>query len=150
VTGRNRDLRARFQAVAAPPRHRVHVLGFTNAMDELLAAADLVLTKPGGLTISEALARGAGLVLLNPIPGQEERNRDYLLAHDAAIQAHDAHTLPHQVEDVLRNPNRLARLRQSARRLGRPRAAFEVAEQALGLLDVRSVRRSRPTPTAAG
>ena len=86
VAGRNEELRQRLEQVDVPPHHRAHVLGFTTQMDELLAAADLVVTKPGGLTSSEALARGVAMVVVNPIPGQESRNSDYLLENGAASQ----------------------------------------------------------------
>jgi processive 1,2-diacylglycerol beta-glucosyltransferase len=121
--------------VPVPARHRVRVLGFTDQMDELLAAADLVVTKPGGLTASEALARGAGIVIINPIPGQEERNSDYLLESGAALKCNHPPTLAHKLTALLRDPTRLAALRANARRLGRPRAALDVAEQALALLE---------------
>jgi processive 1,2-diacylglycerol beta-glucosyltransferase len=103
-------------------------------MHELLAIADLLVTKPGGLTVSEALARGVGLVLIHPIPGQEERNSDFLLEQGAAIKANHMPTLSHKVADLLRHPDRVERLKANARRLGRPRAAFDVAEQSLRLI----------------
>jgi len=134
VTGRNAEARDRLRALAPPPRHRAHVLGYTDQMDELLAAADLVVTKPGGLTVSEALARGAGLVLVNPIPGQEERNSDYLLEEGAAVKVNHTPTLGFKVAELLRHPERLDRLRANARRLARPRAAFDIAGRALALV----------------
>ncbi len=134
VTGRNARARRRLEQVAPPARHRTHVLGYTDRMDELLAAADLVVTKPGGLTVSEALARGAGLVLINPVPGQEERNSDFLLEEGAAVKANHLATLPDKVGRLLRDRGRLDRLRANARRLGRPRAAFDVADRSLALV----------------
>jgi processive 1,2-diacylglycerol beta-glucosyltransferase len=134
VTGHNARAKRRLEQLTPPPRHRTHVLGYTDRMDELLAAADLVVTKPGGLTISEALARGAGLVLINPVPGQEERNSDFLLEEGAAVKANHLPTLPDKVGRLLRDRARLERLRANARRLGRPRAAFDVAERSLALI----------------
>src|SRR5262249_3560369 len=78
VTGRNEELKRQLQAHTPPDRHRTHVLGFTDQMDELLAVADVVVSKPGGLTTSEVLARGAVMAIVNPIPGQESRNSDFL------------------------------------------------------------------------
>src|SRR5439155_3760789 len=79
VTGRNAAAKKKLEALAAacPSRQRVQILGFTDQMDELMAAADVVVSKPGGLTTSETLARGAAMVIVNPIPGQESRNSDY-------------------------------------------------------------------------
>lgn len=134
VTGRNATAKEQLAAVSCPPRHRSKVLGFTDQMDELLAVADLVLSKPGGLTTSETLARGAVMVIVNPIPGQESRNSDYLLENGAAIKVNNFATLPHKVGALLADPARLAQLKANARRLGRPRAAFDVAERSLKLL----------------
>ncbi len=134
VAGRNAEVQHKLAAIVPPRRHRVRAIGFTDQMDELLAAADLAVTKPGGLTVCEALARGTGLVLVNPIPGQEERNCDYLLENGAAIKINHVPTLAHKISCLLRDPERLSRLRASARGLARPRAAFAGAEQALTLL----------------
>src|SRR5690606_28699168 len=84
VCGKNEAVREELERIACPSRHRRHILGFTKEMDELMAVADLVVSKPGGLTTSEALARGAAMVIVNPIPGQESRNSDFLLENGAA------------------------------------------------------------------
>jgi processive 1,2-diacylglycerol beta-glucosyltransferase len=131
VAGRNEELKARLDAKAFAPRHLVHVVGFTQAMDEFMAAADLVVTKPGGLTSSEALARGAAMVIVNPIPGQESRNSDYLLENGAAIKINHLGTVAFKIGQLLAEPARLQRLKDNARTLGRPDAAFVIARAAL-------------------
>ncbi len=131
VAGRNAELKTRLEQLAVPPRHVAHVLGFTTEMDELMAAADLVVSKPGGLTTSEALARGTPMAVVNPIPGQESRNSDFLLENAAAIKVNNVATLPYKLEQLLSTPGRLAELTANAKRLGRPRAAFDVAQAAL-------------------
>jgi processive 1,2-diacylglycerol beta-glucosyltransferase len=135
VTGRNEKAHKQLDAVPVAPRHRSKVLGFTDQIDELMAVADLVLTKPGGLTTSETLARGAAMAIVNPIPGQESRNSDYLLENGAAIKVNNIATLAHKVGGLLGDRERLARLKANARRLGRPRAAFDVAERSLALIE---------------
>ena len=131
VTGRNEELRQRLALIVPPTRHRLVVVGYTDKMDELMTAADIVVTKPGGLTTSEALACGAAMAVVNPIPGQESRNSDFLLEHGAAVKINNLATLPFKLDQVLTDPQRLAQLKQNAKRLGRPRAAFEVAKHAL-------------------
>ncbi|NUQ64211.1 MAG: glycosyltransferase [Pirellulales bacterium] len=131
VTGRNEELKARLEHIQPPERHRLKVLGFTREMDELMTAADLVVTKPGGLTTSEALACGAALAIVNPIPGQESRNSDFLLENGAAIKINNTATLSYKVAQLLHDPSRLAELKRNASRLGRPRAAFDIAQAAL-------------------
>lgn len=134
ITGRNEKLKAQLQKMRGPDRHRVKVLGFTREIDELMAVADLVVTKPGGLTTSETLARGAVMVIVNPIPGQETRNSDYLLESGAAIKANNTVVLSHKITSLLSDPRRLAALRDNVRRIARPRAAFDVVERSLALL----------------
>src|SRR5438445_5744582 len=134
VTGRNEKARKQLAAVAVPGRHRAKILGFTDQIDELMAVADLVMTKPGGLTTSETLARGAAMVIVNPIPGQESRNSDFLLENGAAIKVNNIATLPPKIESLLRDRNRLDQLKANAKRLGRPRAAFDVVHGALELI----------------
>ncbi len=131
IAGKNESAREQLAKVTPPARHRTKVMGFTSDIDELMAAADLVVSKPGGLTTSETLARGAAMVVVNPIPGQESRNSDFLLENGAAIKVNNVATLAYKVTSLLRQPERLARLKENARHLGRPRAAFDVVERAL-------------------
>jgi processive 1,2-diacylglycerol beta-glucosyltransferase len=128
--GRNEPLRR--ELALADWRQPTRVLGFVNNMHELMAAADLVLTKPGGLTTAEALAVGRPLLIIQPIPGQELANSDFLLEHGAAVKAERVDDLPYRLEQVL-EPTRLARLRRAARALGRPQAAVEICQRIVQL-----------------
>src|SRR5205823_4617340 len=125
ITGRNEKLKEALGKIKAPDRHKVKVLGFTKEIDELMQVADLVVSKPGGLTTSEVLARGAVMVIVNPIPGQESRNSDYLLESGAAIKANNIATLGYKINALLQDPDRLEQLRDNARRIAKPRAAFD-------------------------
>jgi processive 1,2-diacylglycerol beta-glucosyltransferase len=100
-------------------------------MDELMAASDIVLGKPGGLTMSEAMASGLAYVVVNPIPGQEERNADHLLERGAAIRCNSLPVLPYKIDRLIDEPNRLSSMQEAARRLGCPRAAFTIVEDLL-------------------
>jgi processive 1,2-diacylglycerol beta-glucosyltransferase len=139
VAGRNEKRLRQLQAVPVPPRHKVKVIGFTRDIDEYMAAADLVMSKPGGLTTAETLARGAILVVVNPTPGQECRNSDFLLENGAAIKVNNIEVLPSKVADLLRDEGRMRSLRANVRRVARPRAAFDVLERSLELIGVRPV-----------
>ena len=131
VAGKNEEVKRELERVSVPPRHRVRVLGFTDQMDELMCVADVVVSKPGGLTTSEVLARGAAMAIVNPIPGQESRNSDYLLENGAAIKINNVATLPLKLTELLKNPDRLKSLKANARRIAKPQAAFDVAKIAL-------------------
>lgn len=127
VAGRNETLRQQLETLEVPARHRLKVLGFTDQIDELMQVADVVVSKPGGLTTSETLARGAAMMIVNPVPGQESRNSDFLLENGAAIKINNVATLNHKLTELLDDAPRLAQLKSNARRLGRPSAAFEIA-----------------------
>jgi processive 1,2-diacylglycerol beta-glucosyltransferase len=131
VSGRNAELKQQLDMVPVPERHAAHVLGFTDQIDELMAVADLVISKPGGLTTSETLARGAAMAIVNPIPGQESRNSDYLLENGAAIKINNLGTLTFKLRHLLGDPTQLESLKANARRIGRPQAAFDAARIAL-------------------
>lgn len=133
ISGRNAKLRARLDRAAIPPQHRAHIVGFTTEIDEYMAVADIVVTKPGGLTTSEVLARGCAMAVMNPIPGQESRNSDYLLEHSAAIKINSLSAVSYKLSTLLADPARLAQIRASATALGHPRAAFDIAQQVLDM-----------------
>lgn len=134
ITGRNEKLKAKLELLPVPSRHRVKVIGFTKDIDEFMALADLVISKPGGLTTSETLARGAVMVIVNPIPGQESRNSDFLLESGAAIKVNNASALPYKIGQLLDDPARLRSLRDNVKRIARPRAAFDVVTKSLELI----------------
>ncbi|HVH70864.1 MAG TPA: glycosyltransferase [Candidatus Dormibacteraeota bacterium] len=113
---------------------RLCALGFTTEMDKYMAAADLMVGKAGGLTTSEALARALPMVLIEPIPGQEERNADHLLEAGAAIRSNNLLAAAWKIAGLLDDPARLNRMRDAARRLGKPAAAAAIAEDALRLV----------------
>jgi processive 1,2-diacylglycerol beta-glucosyltransferase len=132
VAGKNETVKAELEKLLVPTRHRAKVLGFTHQIHELMAVADVVMSKPGGLTTSEVLASGAAMAIVNPIPGQESRNSDYLLEQGAAIKINNLATMPVKLEELLGSPGRLERIKENARRIARPEAAYEVARRALG------------------
>ncbi|MGB2671979.1 MAG: glycosyltransferase, partial [Candidatus Acidiferrum sp.] len=114
---------------------RLVPIGFTTDMDKYMAAADLLVGKAGGLTTSEALARALPMALIEPIPGQEERNADHLLEAGAAIRCNNLPAAAWKITRLLDDPARLARMREAARGMGKPGAAAAIAEDALRLVD---------------
>lgn len=132
VCGRNEELR---RELAAQDRsHPTRVLGFASNMHELMNVADLIITKPGGLTSSEALALGRPLLILDPIPGQEAANSDFLLEHGAAAKVNRVEDLPFRVEQLL-GSKKLAGLAAAAKALGHPKAAPAICTEILRRLD---------------
>ena len=135
ISGRNEELRQRLLALV--PRNSnmervtVKVVGYTSEMDEYMAAADFMLGKPGGLTTSEALARGLVMVIVNPIPGQEERNSDHLLEEGVGIRCNNLPVLAHKIDRLLDDAARLETMRRNVARLSRPNAACEIVDKLL-------------------
>jgi processive 1,2-diacylglycerol beta-glucosyltransferase len=130
ICGKNARLKENMEKVRT--RHPVKVVGFTTEMDSYMAASEFLVGKAGGLTSSEALARGLVLVIVNPVPGQEERNCDHFLEEGAAVRCNNLPTLAYKIDDILGNKARLRRMQASARRIGRPRAASEIVSIVLG------------------
>jgi processive 1,2-diacylglycerol beta-glucosyltransferase len=131
LAGRNERLLETLRGLAARHPGRLFPLGFTRVIERVMAASDLAITKPGGLTTSECLACGLPMIVVSPIPGQEERNADYLLENGAALKACDAGALAWRVRQLLDDRRLLARLRENALHLGRPDAARRVLDTVL-------------------
>src|SRR5215207_4898894 len=128
ICGRNTELRREIEALTVSQAEKFRILGFTAEMLNLMRVATLFIGKPGGLTASEAMAAGVPMVISSPIPGQEERNSDYLLENGAAIKTNDLTIVAYKLDQLLADPERLQRMRASARRLGRPDAAQMIVD----------------------
>jgi processive 1,2-diacylglycerol beta-glucosyltransferase len=138
ICGAHEDVKSRFETEVSrirAPHIDWRVLGFTNAIDEYIRMATLLVGKPGGLTLSEAMACGLPMVILQPVPGQEERNSDQLLESGAAIKCNHLTTLSFKIDQLLGDAARLERMAAAARRMGRPHAARTVVETLLSKLD---------------
>lgn len=123
LAGKNADLYQALQAIAVVNPNRLFPIGFTQDVDALMACADLVITKPGGLSTSECLVMGLPMVLINPIPGQEERNAAVLLQEGVAIRADDADALLYRIQQLLANEEKFNQMKIRARALAKPDAA---------------------------
>lgn len=126
MTGKNRVLREALASLEREYADRLRVIGFTEDVATLMMAADLAITKPGGLSTSECLVCGLPMLLVNPIPGQEERNAAFLMQEGVAQRADDPLTLQFRLNKLLSDPERLASMRQRAIALGKPQAAHQV------------------------
>jgi len=133
IAGRNEELRARLDSLVTSNRSRskvlVKIVGYTTEMDEFMSGADLILGKPGGLTTSEALAKGLVMVIVNPIPGQEERNSDHLLEEGVAIRCNNLPALAFKIDALLDDQKRLDQMRRNVKRLARPDSASNIVRE---------------------
>ena len=127
IAGRNEKLLARVQALGKASRHSVHCWGYTDMAHQLMGASDLLITKPGALTISEAFVLGLPMLLHDPIPGPETENAVYATRHGAAVWLHPGEPLATAVEELLQG--NLAGMGERAKTCARPDAAGLIAEK---------------------
>lgn len=130
VAGTNEHLAEELRNLCGADR-RFEILGFTDQMPRLMAEADLLITKPGGLTCAEALACGVPMLLLHPLPGHEEENAAYLTATGAAAAATEESISTQAAELLFDRPDKLIHMMKAARLAGRPRAALDIARETL-------------------
>jgi processive 1,2-diacylglycerol beta-glucosyltransferase len=127
VCGRNEEMLAEISALVKGRSDDFRVFGYTSEISDFMAAATILLSKPGGMTTAEALARGLPMVILDPIGGQEERNADVLLECGAALKCTELTLITHKLRLLLDDPEKLQRMSNNARTLGRPNAAADIA-----------------------
>ncbi len=127
VAGSNEELKASAEEAARSVPQPVTVYGFVNNIHELMDAADLIVSKPGGLTTSEVLAKGKPMLIIDPIPGQEQRNCEVLLEAGAAARLFDIEDAGDKISGLLKDKARLARMGRSAAKIGHPSAAADIA-----------------------
>lgn len=128
VAGRNEDLLETLEDLTDNPPVNLQKFGTIDYVDDLIVASDLIITKAGGLITSEILARGTPMVIVEPIPGQEEQNADAIAAAGAGVQLRLMEMVAPAVLYLLKHPDRLQQMRQSALELGKPGAALNIAE----------------------
>ena len=126
VCGKNKRAKARVDRMGK--RHTVLNYGFTDQVSLLMDASDVIVTKPGGLSVSESLAKGLFMILDHPIPGQEDRNREFLLNNGLAAAVSPTYPVEEAVYQFLSSDVRLRQYRELASTFGRPNAARDVCE----------------------
>lgn len=132
VAARNAALEAHARSAACSSRHVIRVFSYTDQVSVLMRAADLLITKPGGLTISEAFAAGLPLLLHDPIPGPETENAIYATRRGAAVWLHPGERMAPAVEEIL--AHRIPAMRRAARDCACEDAARHVADTLTGML----------------
>jgi processive 1,2-diacylglycerol beta-glucosyltransferase len=105
---------------------------YAGNVDELMEVSTLIVSKPGGMTTSECLAKGLPMVIVAPIPGQEERNSQFLVNQGIAIRVDDKRHIAHEIDALLNNPKQLAAMKQAALKNGKPMASENIARLILG------------------
>jgi len=147
VCGRNEHARRSLESLPIPDRVRLVPMGFVDNMHELMAAADIVVTKSGGLTSAEALAIGVPLLIVDPIPGQESRNADLIVEHGAGWKAVNLPNIAYKLHQLISRPNLVRQARIAAADLGRSDAAKRILDMTIRrfLKPLKKMPRNVPT-----
>ncbi len=151
VAGRDRALYRRLRALQGKLAIPFVSFGWTSRIPELMTASDILITKPGGLTVSEALASGLPMILTHPIPGPEERNIQYLIERQAAFYVENLDEIPAVVARLLSRPETRREVSLRGRELSRPEAADGIAQVSRALLEKATyIDLLVPPPVRAG
>ena len=133
VCGNNVELKKELDIKQKSEPRLKKVFGLVDFMDELMASSDLLITKPGGITVSESIAVGLPMIFIEPIPGQEEANADYLVEQGVGVKARNLPVLIHKLSKLIRNPGTLLEMSTRAKVISRPFAAKTIAERVMRL-----------------
>lgn len=129
VCGENRVLYKKMEAIGRKYKVNMHLYQYIDNIDELMTISDLIITKPGGLTITESITKGLPIIIINPIPGQETKNTEYLVSKNVAVKAGDERDVARHVGDLLTNPALLKDMKTAITNLSKPKTAVEIAEK---------------------
>ena len=138
VTGRNQALKQRLESVSW--KRPTFILGFVRNMPEYMNAADILVSKAGPGTITEALNIGMPIVLYSRLPGQENGNVDYLVSEGAGIWAPTPESIISALQSWLAEPEQLDQAAHNARRLANPQAARQIARTLAEMLQIRPIQ----------
>lgn len=133
VTGINKQLANCLKSMKDKLNKNMLILGYIDNINELMVVSDIIITKPGGITTAEALAKKLPMLIVRPIPGQEASNTAYLTKKEAAIKVDNLRVLKRAIEDLLQNPDKLSKLSANAEKIAKPDASLNIANLLLSL-----------------
>ncbi|MGN1298591.1 MAG: glycosyltransferase [Candidatus Scatovivens sp.] len=130
ISGKNQRMKKRFKDLieATNSSDRVKLLEFTNKIPELMHIADFVVTKPGGLTITESLVSNLPIIIINPIPGQEEENAEFLEKYNTAIWIKKGDNIARTLKNLYRNPEIFLEMSENTKKLANPNSTKDICK----------------------
>ncbi len=131
VCGNNQKLYDKLKQIAFPRNISIQLYKFISFVDQLMDCADVLITKSGGLTVSEALAKHLPMIIFDPIPGQEGRNAEYLTEHGAALRAFSFPNLQFKLKQIIEQPAVTKKMKSNAERIAHPDAAKNILEDVI-------------------
>lgn len=134
IAGRNEKMKEKFDTLVEKTnsQNTVKILSYTNQVPELMSVSDLVITKPGGLTTTESLASGLPLIIIDPLPGQEEENADFIEKSGAGVWIKENDDIQNILFDVLGNTYKLQDMKIRARLIAKKNSTKDICEKLLG------------------
>lgn len=135
IAGHNKKLVESLETARSKFNNEITVFGFVENMHELMRASDVLITKAGGLTVSEALSVDLPMLIVSPYPGQEQANADFLLESGAAKIVTNIDLVGYKINEILSNPEELIRLRLNCHKIAKPHAAKEIADMSFSYLN---------------
>ncbi len=128
ISGKNPKMKSAFEEIVNKNKaeNNVKIIGFSNEVPKLMSISDLVVTKPGGLTTSESLASNLPMVVINPIPGQEEENADFLESKGIAVWIKKTDNSKKVIEELLNNKDKLNKMKENTKILAKPHSTDDI------------------------
>lgn len=133
IAGINKRLFKKTKAIAAHSKKKIVSLGFADNVHEMMEISDLIVTKPGGLTTAEALAKSLPMIIINPLPGQEDFNAKVLTSGGMAVKALDEEDAVRSIDDLLAAPGMINNMKEAMRIAAKPHSAGDIAELLLNM-----------------
>lgn len=136
ITGRNEHLKDKLSKMLDSTIHNKNIclLGYTNKMNDILASIDVLISKPGGLTTTEALLNDVPMIVPYFIPGQEEENLDFLTNCGAALRTTKKYSLPVLLKVLIDDPSRLDNLRKNIKSIRKFDSAVNISNLVVDIL----------------
>ena len=130
ISGKNPKMKEAFQKIVDTNQaeNNVKIIGFSNEVPNLMSISNLVVTKPGGLTTSESLASNLPMVVINPIPGQEEENAEFLESKGIAIWIKKSDNSKEVIENLLNSKEKLDEMKENTRILAKPNSTDDICK----------------------
>lgn len=126
ITGNNKKLYSILSKLQESSPKETRILGYTKEVNKYMQCCDLLLTKPGGLTITEALVCKIPMAIFSPIPGQEEKNAEFLVKHNLAINMGDGRECKRMIQDLLSNPRKIMEMKSCCSLFSKPQSGNEI------------------------
>jgi processive 1,2-diacylglycerol beta-glucosyltransferase len=131
ICGHNEELAKKLEALKAALNINLKVVGFVDNVYDFMEASDMLISKAGGITTTESLAKELPIIIIAPIPGQETRNSDFLTGHGAAVKVDDVSEIRPILEELLSSPERLKNMKEAIGKIKKPTSSYDIAKLAM-------------------